>query len=109
MSGEPIGAHWQQSTGAGDDVLEAHCHALGLEVTWRVTAARLRQLAESGELNLFGPAEAIVTQRLELYRLAHEPAAALGLEAEARAALARRRSEPQRAADLRRALAEGDA
>lgn len=88
---EAIGAHWETSTGAGDDVLHAHCHALGLEVDWRVTAARLRGMAEHGELDVFGPCEAIVTDRLALYRLAHEPALAADAEATARGALAARR------------------
>lgn len=91
---EAIGAHWQRSTGAGDDVLEAHCSTHGLEVSWLVTAARLRQLADADQLAIFGPCQAIVTERLGLYRLAHEPDLARASEAEAMAALKRRRAEP---------------
>lgn len=97
---EVMGAHWRSSTGAGDDVLEAHCEVLGLSVHWQVTAARLRQLADAGQLAIFGPVREQVESRLELYRLAHEPDRARNAEADARAALARRRTEPQRLADL---------
>ncbi len=92
--------HWRQSTGAGDDVLEVTAPGMVLEVT----AARLRQLADTGELEVFGDAAAEVENALHLYRLAHEPALARASEDEARAALAHRRAEDARLAELRREL-----
>lgn len=91
---------WLTSTGAGDDVLEVT--APGVVIT--ATASHVRGLAERGELEVFGAAQAQVENALRLYRLAHEPALARALEDDARAALAQRRAEDERLAELRRTL-----
>lgn len=92
-----VGASWETSTGAGDDVLEVtHDSPTGITVT-RVTAADLRRIADAGELEeRFGSAFGAVGLMLKLYRLAHEPALARALEDETRAALARNRELAER-------------
>lgn len=90
-----ITASWLRSTGAGDDVLEVRSPG-PVDLTMRVNAAHLRQLADDNALELFGPAQAEVEVALNLYRLAHEPAYAQASEDEARRGLAARRELAER-------------
>lgn len=78
-----IEAHWLQSTGAGDDVLE---------VTFRATSAQLLSVSDEDLERIVGPVGApIVREKLTLYTLAHQPAVAQASEDQARADLAARR------------------
>lgn len=101
MSTPAIAASWLSSTGAGDDVLEV---TMGgpVEVTMRVNAANLRQIADTQGLEVFGLAAGHVAGALDLYRLAHEPALAHASEDAARAALAERRASNEKLEQARR-------
>lgn len=77
----PIGASWETSTGAGDDVLHVWLREHGLDREWRVTFAELDRLRHAAIARTFGAAATAVQTRLELYRLAHQPGRAEAAEA----------------------------
>lgn len=93
----PIGASWEASTGAGDDVLHVWLNDRGIEREWRVTFAELDRMSRPHLFRTFGAAVTAVLARLELYRLAHQPGRSAAIEATAVADHANRKRLAQAA------------
>lgn len=77
----PIGASWETSTGAGDDVLHVWIRERGIDQEWRTTFAELDRMPHGRLVRTFGAAATAVAGRLTLYRLAHQPGVAEAAEA----------------------------